>query len=128
MRGHGHRPACVAGASSVRSRNIDVRGPIVVDDRCAEEVQIGGSASARRQADYGISRNMVSGMPRNPEDALLVRMTPEQKEVIREAAQEAGLTMRAYALHKLLGLDFAELPSGRPGRVPRREQELPMTG
>ena len=93
----------------------------------ADESQIHGVSSARRAAAW-ISTNMVAAMPRNPEDALLVRMTPEQKEVIREAAQEAGLTMRAYALHKLLGLDFAELPSGRRGRARRREQELPMTG
>lgn len=65
-------------------------------------------------------------MQRDRDDALLVRMTTEQKEVIRERAQGAGLTMRAYALHKLLGV--TDLPSGRPGRVPKRQEELPMTG
>jgi len=65
-----------------------------------------------------------------PDDAVLVRMSRAQKAQLKEEAAHAGLTLRALALHRLLGLDVSTLPTG-PGPVPRRrrpQEELPMTG
>lgn len=69
----------------------------------------------------------VRGM-REANDAVLVRMSKEEKERLRQAAEDAGLTLRAYALHKLFDLDVSDLPSGIPGRRPRPQEELPLTG
>ncbi len=62
------------------------------------------------------------------DDAILVRMSRTQKAELRERAQKAGLTVRAYTLQQLFNLDAEELPSGRPGRVPRQQEALPLTG
>ncbi len=63
---------------------------------------------------------------RTTDDAILVRMSKAQKTELQEAAAAAGITVRALALQRLLGI--TDLPTGRPGRVPRRQEELPMTG
>ena len=59
------------------------------------------------------------------DDAILVRMSKEQKAELKGLAADAGLTVRAYALHKLLGI--TDLPTGKPGRQPRTQDELPIT-
>ena len=72
---------------------------------------------------YLISPPSVRAMA--ADDAILVRMSKEQKAELKGRAADAGLTVRAYALHKLL--DISDLPTGKPGRQPRTQDELPIT-
>lgn len=60
----------------------------------------------------------------------LLRLTPEQSEELKKLAEEQSLTVRALLLHRALGVPLDD-PSldPTPGRkVPRPQEELPMTG
>jgi len=54
------------------------------------------------------------------------RMTPEEREEVKQLAQEAGCNVQTYLFRVVLGrTDVQDLPAGRPIR---RQEELPMTG
>jgi len=58
--------------------------------------------------------------------AFLLRMTPEQHAELARMAEDAGLTIRAYALRALLNHDPHELPrSGRPNDRAHRTDDRP---
>lgn len=57
---------------------------------------------------------------------IIVRMTPEQREQLKQEAKSLGIPVQALAERRLLGIVDA---GPRPlGRVPKHQQELPMTG
>lgn len=57
--------------------------------------------------------------------AVLTRMSVAQKKQLAQAASDAGMTMRLYVLWKLFGITEVR---DTPGRIPRRQEELPMAG
>lgn len=58
--------------------------------------------------------------------AVLTRMSVDQRRELQQAAAARGMTVRHYVLSKLFGEDVEVRQT--PGRVPRRQEELPMTG
>ncbi len=65
-------------------------------------------------------------MSTRADDAILVRMSKAQKAALKEEAAGHGISVQSLARWRLFGI--ADPPPGRPGRVPRRQEELPMTG
>lgn len=60
----------------------------------------------------------------------LLRLTPEQSDELKQLAEARSLTVRALLLHHTLGipLDDPSLDSTPGRKVPRPQEELPMTG
>lgn len=60
--------------------------------------------------------------------AVLIRMSPEQRERLAAEARAAGMSMRALAVQRLLGED-ADLGKPGPKKPPTNtNQEMLMTG
>lgn len=57
--------------------------------------------------------------------AVLTRMSVTQKRQLAQDAADAGMTMRRYVLWKVFGTTDVR---DTPGRIPRRQEELPMAG
>lgn len=55
----------------------------------------------------------------------LLRMSPEQKAQFAAEAEAHGMTMRAWAMYRIFGLEGYD---GKPGRKPTSQEPLPMTG
>jgi hypothetical protein len=55
-------------------------------------------------------------------------MSREQREQLHQVAAEHGMTVREWALFRLL--EVTEIEHGKPGRKPKTapQQELPMAG
>ena len=60
--------------------------------------------------------------------AYQIRMSREQREQLHQVAAEHGMTVREWALFRLL--EVTEIEHGKPGRKPKTapQQELPMAG
>ena len=69
-------------------------------------------------------------MAENPSNSasVLVRMSPGQREQLRRDAAAHGMTMRAWAMYRLLGVEKLERRKPGPQAKPKDQQELPMTG
>lgn len=67
---------------------------------------------------------------RRPGTTYLLSATPDQLAELKQIAEAQGITMRALLLHRTLGipLDDPTLDSTPGRKVPRPQQELPMTG
>lgn len=52
-------------------------------------------------------------------------MSVTQKRQLAQDAADAGMTMRRYVLWKVFGTTDVR---DTPGRIPRRQEELPMAG
>jgi hypothetical protein len=69
-------------------------------------------------------------MPESPNPqrstSVLFRMSHEDKRRLREQADQAGISVQAYLERTVLG--YPEATTLPPGRRPRHQQELPLTG
>jgi hypothetical protein len=59
---------------------------------------------------------------------LMCRVTPEEREEVKQRAREAGCSVQTYMVRMILGRpDAQDLPRG-PHRETEPDEELPMTG
>ena len=67
---------------------------------------------------------------REASTSYLLRLAPEQLEELKQIAAESSLTVRALLLHRALGvpLDDPSLDPTPDRKIPRPQEELPMTG